>query len=493
MSDYIFIVEQAQDWPDNKVVLAKDYLSEPQRFRGRGIRIINLCRSYRYLSEGYYCSLLAEARRHRIIPDVRTLTDLSRKSVYSLNFDDFQQRLLRLSRLHPEAVSGDSMELLICFGRCIDPNLQDFARQIFEQFPCPLLKVGFRFKGQWQIQFIRTVTLQSLSSEQRLEFTEGLQQYLSKRHRNLRQKSNARYDMAILYNPEEKLPPSNMAALKKMIQIGRQCGLAVELIQQKDYNRLGEYDALFIRETTAIEHYTYRFAKRAEAEGIVVMDDPDSIVKCTNKVYLTELLTTNKIAIPESIILRKGDKLKSVERLGYPIVLKIPNGSFSRGIYKAENYQQVSVYAQMLFKESDLILAQEYLYTDFDWRIGILNNKPVFACQYFMSKSHWQIVKHDDKGGAREGGYQAWAIEQVPHTVIDLATRAANLIGSGFYGVDIKQTAERTVVMEVNDNPNLEAGVEDTVLGNELYHIIIREFLRRLERRTTNSTNEVAA
>ena len=83
---------------DLQMVLAKDYLADPRRYRSRGVRIINLCRSYRYLSEGYYCSLLAEARRQRIIPSVRTITDLSRKSIYSMAFSDFEPRLQRLSK-----------------------------------------------------------------------------------------------------------------------------------------------------------------------------------------------------------------------------------------------------------------------------------------------------------------------------------------------------------------------------------------------------------
>jgi glutathione synthase/RimK-type ligase-like ATP-grasp enzyme len=58
-----------------------------------------------------------------------------------------------------------------------------------------------------------------------------------------------------------------------------------ELIEKEDYGRLAEFDALFIRETTGVNHHTYRFARRAEAEGLVVVDDPQSILKCTNKVY----------------------------------------------------------------------------------------------------------------------------------------------------------------------------------------------------------------
>ena len=44
------------------------------------------------------------------------------------------------------------------------------------------------------------------------------------------------------------------------------------------------------------------------------------------------------------------------------------------------------------------------------------------------------------------------------------ALLAANLIGDGLYGVDMKMTARGPVVIEVNDNPNIDAGAEDSVL-----------------------------
>jgi hypothetical protein len=35
--------------------------------------------------------------------------------------------------------------------------------------------------------------------------------------------------------------------------------------------------------------------------------------------------------------------------------------------------------------------------------------------------------------------------------------------------------------MEINDNPNVDAGNEDAVLGDPLYEEIMRVFLRRIE------------
>src|SRR3546814_11590026 len=108
-------------------------------------------------------------------------------------------------------------------------------------------------------------------------------------------------------------------------------GVEVELVEKKDYSELAEYDALFIRETTALDHHTFRFAKKAESEGMAVIDDPTSILRCTNKVYLSELLKANKIPTPKTVVLDNRGIEAIEQEIPYPIILKIPDGSFSRG------------------------------------------------------------------------------------------------------------------------------------------------------------------
>jgi glutathione synthase/RimK-type ligase-like ATP-grasp enzyme len=72
-------------------------------------------------------------------------------------------------------------------------------------------------------------------------------------------------------------------------------------------------------------------------------------------------------------------------------------------------------------------------------------------------------------------------IDDAPAEVVRLAVRGSSAIGNGLYGVDIKQTHDRTVLIEVNDNPSIDASVEDAELGEELYQRIMRELLRRME------------
>ena len=123
------------------------------------------------------------------------------------------------------------------------------------------------------------------------------------------------------------------------------------------------------------------------------------------------------------------------------------------------------------------------MYTDYDWRIGILNNKPLYACRYYMVQDHWQIYKHNANGAAKSGGFDSIPTFETPKAVLDVAVQSCKLIGNGLYGVDIKQSKDRVVVIEINDNPSIESGVEDGYLGEQLYVEIMGEFLRRMEAR----------
>ena len=465
------------------VVHVDDYLTGQEYFKLKGVQVINLCRSYRYLSVGYYTSLLAEARHHRIIPTVKTMMDLSSKAMYSLesiNLDELVQKSLRKHR-------KDSIESLfemdVFFGRCRYPGLTELARHIFETFPCPLTRVMFRRQEKWHVVSIKPLSVNKLDNYNEKFFIEAVSAYLQRRWRLPRTRSVARYDLAILHNPEDTMPPSDEKALSSFIKAGKTLGVDVELIDRGDYARVAEYDALFIRETTRINHYTYRFSKKAESEGMVVIDDPQSILRCTNKVYLAELLRAHRVPTPNTVILGKRDLQAAEEAIGYPMVLKVPDGSFSQGVYKAENPEQMHEYTEHLFKTSELILAQEFLYTEFDWRIGILNRVPLYASQYFMSRKHWQIVRYGDGGKVVMGGWKTWSVESVPEEVVAVALKAADPIGNGLYGVDIKQTANGVYVIEVNDNPSIESRVEDKVLKDELYLCIMKEFVRRLDKR----------
>jgi glutathione synthase/RimK-type ligase-like ATP-grasp enzyme len=487
MARTFLVVDTLSDWnpyyPSDQVITFESYLALEQSESEQRIRIINLCSSYSYLSDGYYCSLLAEARGHHVIPSVKVINDLGKQALYQLQLEELSQTLARAVKTHNK---DNEITLLSYFGTTSDPAFQELGRQLFERFSCPVLEVALVFRQQWEINGLKPVSHRDLDDDQQSVFAEALDNFSKKVWRKGRARKTARYDLAILINTEEELPPSNRGALKKFIKIGRELGIEVELISQQHYARLSEFDALFIRETTAIDHHTYRFSKKAEAEGLVVIDDPTSMLRCANKVYLADLFRIHRVPSPKTWLLHKGNAAH-LDRLeieaGFPVVIKIPDGSFSRGIAKVNNRQELDLKVQELFKKSALLLAQEFLYTDFDWRIGIFNNKALYACRYYMVKNHWQIYRHHETR-TDTGNFETMPTFEVPKAVLEAALKATQHIGNGLYGVDVKEKNGKGYVIEVNDNPNIDRGVEDKYLGNELYRLIMAEFLRRMENRS---------
>jgi glutathione synthase/RimK-type ligase-like ATP-grasp enzyme len=484
MSQTLIVVDDLKDWapfyPSEQVMSFEAYLHSGQFPEERRTRVINLCSSYRYLADGYYCSLLAEARGHHVIPSLQVLNDLGKRALYELQLGEIADSLERSFAGH-----APSEQLLVrsYFGTTPDPVYRDLVRRLFELFPCPLLDIELRYRERWQIVSLRAVSPGSLGDDAQTAFADALDHFSRQIWRGARKRRRYRYDLAILVDPGEALPPSNRSALKSFIRAGRGLGIDVELVTRRDYPRLPEFDALFIRETTAIDHHTYRFARKAEAEGMVVVDDPDSILRCTNKVYLADLFRVRKVTAPRTHLLHRGSTgrvSRLEEELGYPMVIKIPDGSFSRGIVKVHDRKELRASLQELFRKSALLLAQEFFYTEFDWRIGIFNNRPLYACRYYMVKNHWQIYRHG-KGRVASGDFATLPTFEVPRDVLQSALAATQPIGTGLYGVDVKERDGKGYVIEVNDNPNIDRGVEDRYLGDELYRLVMEEFLRRIE------------
>lgn len=470
----------SSDWADYNVVVAEDYLTKPEYSAG-GYKIINLCRSDRNLSTGYYISLLAEARGHRAMPTARTLQNLTSKRIYA----DVLEELDRTVQKSLARIIQEDFALSVYFGQNLAERHGHLSEQLFTLFPCPLFKVQFCYTDRgWEIQSIKPIGLSQAPQSHRFKVKEAMDGFLSRRWQAERHPGagNTGFDIAVLHNPEEKQAPSDKRALKNFIRAGEALGCNVELITRTDYPRLLQFDALFIRETTALDNHTYRFATKAQREGMAVIDDPDSIRRCCNKVYLHELLRKNKIPVPRTEMLYGKNADQVAASLGFPMVVKVPDSAFSLGVFKIETQIELKQRMKTLFKASDFLIAQEFLPTDFDWRVGVLDGEPLFVCRYYMSEEHWQIYNHAKTGGAKDGKADAVPVEEAPDVVMKTALAAAKLIGNGLYGVDLKQRGTEVFVIEVNDNPNIDAGVEDQIGGTDVYQKVMRSLLRRIEK-----------
>lgn len=490
MTRYKIVVDRMSDWTGSEAGLsfetADSFLTRHEGPDRKFPRVINLCRRYTYLSAGYYCSLLAEARGQVPMPTVGDVVALSRKSLYDFALPELEASLNRIMRRLTD-VPAEEFVLHVFFGRSEDIRFRRLARAVFDVFRFPALRLRIHKQGRWRIDAVRPLAVHRIPEALGPFFEDALRRFTRARQAPRSERPPPLYQLGLLVDPGEKLPPSDSHALERLVRAGAVRRMEVEFIGKKDIDRIPEFDGLFIRETTQIDHHTYQFARKAQIEGIPVIDDPVSILRCTNKVYLNELMHAAKLPTPATISIDRrafdGAVLERVEReIGYPIVLKVPDGSFSRGVIKAETRDAFRAGADKLLARSRLILAQEYMYTPFDWRVGVLSGQPLFVCRYFMSRNHWQIVNHRADGSYKEGDFETMRVEDAPKGLIDLAVAAAGLIGDGLYGIDLKETERGFHVIEINDNPNIDHGVEDKILKDDLYLRLVDDFIRRIER-----------
>lgn len=484
---HLIVVNNPKHWqldiPDVDVVSAKTYLSDGSYLTLRNVKVYNLCKSYKYQSVGYYVSLLASARGHKPIPNIVAIQDLKSQTMIRIVSDELEK--LIQSSLRP--IQADRFTLSIYFGKNMAKRYDRLSHRLFAHFQAPLLRAEFvKKEGDWLLRNIQPIASSDLPEDHR-PFVANMAKEFFKRKNISVVKKESRYDLAILVNPGEELPPSDEKALQRFERAAESLQFYVERITRDDYARINEFDALFIRETTSVNHHTYRMARRAEAEGLVVIDDPRSILLCTNKVYLAELLKKHNIPAPETLILSPENTQKILGQLGLPCIIKQPDSFFSQGVLKVDTEDEYLRETTRLFEKSDLLIAQQFLPTPFDWRIGILDGKPLYACRYYMARKHWQIYERSDDGKTHAGNADTLAIEEVPKPVVACALKIARLIGNGLYGVDLKEIDGKVYIIEVNDNPSIDSGCEDAVLKDELYQAIMVEFLKRIEHKKRGS------
>ena len=261
---------------------------------------------------------------------------------------------------------------------------------------------------------------------------------------------------------------SNSEQLNALIRcrdVAETLGHTANFIFPVDIKKIKKMDALFIRARTDPMNITYVAAQMAQFHGIPVIDDPASIRICSDKINMYSRLIKENVSLPKTVFLPKQEL--NVERvtqlfdeLGTPLVLKEPSTSFSLRVEKVNDIADFFKVARRFIKLSDWIVVQQYIESKYDWRIGVLDGKLLYACKYTIPSVTFKI-QASVNGHIVYCGVDSVPPEEVPPHVIQLGIDAGNAIGRGLYGVDIKNNNGDAYVIEVNDNPSIESGEDD--------------------------------
>ena len=272
--------------------------------------------------------------------------------------------------------------------------------------------------------------------------------------------------------------PREEAALQNFKQAAEQQNHEFRFLFREDIDDIPKFNAVFIRATTDPLYTSYIVSKTAWELGLKVIDDPESIKICANKIHQYALFEKYNVPHIPTMFLNKDElhhkRIANIfETFGKPVVIKAPYTSFSRYVEKAACETSFREIAKRYFKKSDTVAIQEFVPTQFDWRIGVLNDQVLYACKYMIPKGRWKHgAKLRGKPTVIWGRTVSMKKTNAPSRVRDVALKACRVVGKGLYGVDIKEVNGEFMVVEVNDNPSIYAGYED-LREKDIYSKII--------------------
>ena len=266
---------------------------------------------------------------------------------------------------------------------------------------------------------------------------------------------------------------SERNALSRFRSTAEYMGHSFEFIFKEDIPEIPEYDALFIRATTDPGNSAYIASRLAEQSGLKVIDDPHSIRTCSNKAILHDLFLKNNIPAPKSMLFagEEGAIDSIFSMLGTPVIIKTPYTRFSSHVEKANNREEFIEISKRFLRKSKVVIVQEYIRSDFDWRVGILQNQVLYLCKYCIPEGEWK-VKSKINGRNVWGETIAIPRDSISPELKERCIGLSNCVGDGLYGLDVKETADGYKFIEINDNPSIYAGYED-VADKDIYEKII--------------------
>lgn len=290
--------------------------------------------------------------------------------------------------------------------------------------------------------------------------------------------------LAIVAEPALAESAFEVAALDRFRAAAAARGLEPHIVPRTALRRLREFDAVFLRVPTDPENAAFAWSRAAELHGLPVLDDARSILVCSDKVHMHGRLALRGVPTPCTLVLRRSGVTHEsasaiLADMGPEVVLKAPHSSFSSHVEKVRTADDFVRVAERFLHRADRIVVQEFVPSEFDWRVGVLAGAPLYACRYRIPKGTFKILDVVD-GEEVVCWTEGVPVGDVPPAVMRAALDAAAAIGGGLYGVDLKESGGRVVVIEVNDNPTIGAGLEDQC-APDLYDRVVAHLARERE------------
>jgi ribosomal protein S6--L-glutamate ligase len=212
--------------------------------------------------------------------------------------------------------------------------------------------------------------------------------------------------------------------------------------------------------------YGMAVVRQFEAAGVYTINLSDAIGRSRDKLSAMQLLTRAGVGLPTTSFAHSTQDIDGLLEVvgGTPVVVKLLEGTQGVGVVLAET-RKAAESVIGAFRQMDAnFIVQEYIKeaAGSDVRAFVVGGKVVAAMRRTGAPGDFRSNLH------RGGSAEAVKLSQKERST---AIRAARTMGLNVAGVDMLQSAEGPLVLEVNSSPGLE-GIE-AASGVDIADLII--------------------
>lgn len=228
---------------------------------------------------------------------------------------------------------------------------------------------------------------------------------------------------------------------------------------------LPHYDAVIPRIGASVTFYGTSIVRQFEMMGTFSVNESVAISRSRDKLRSLQLLARKGVGLPRTGFANMStnipDLIKTVG--GAPLVIKLLEGTQGIGVVLADNNKSAESIIQAFMGLKANILVQEFIKEagGADVRCFVVGDKVVAAMKRQGAEGEFRSNLH--RGGSA-------TLIKLSKEERATAITAAKAMGLGMCGVDLLQSNNGPVVMEVNSSPGLE-GIE-TATGKDVAGLV---------------------
>jgi ribosomal protein S6--L-glutamate ligase len=214
---------------------------------------------------------------------------------------------------------------------------------------------------------------------------------------------------------------------------------------------VGPVDAVIPRIGASITFYGLAVVRQFEMMGVYCVNESQAIARSRDKLRCLQILSRHDIGMPPTVYTRQAEHLLNcIEHVeGPPVVIKLLEGTQGIGVVLAESTAAASSVIEAFHGLEQNILIQKFIKEAHgaDIRALVVGRKVVAAMRR-------QAVSGEFRSNLHRGGTARKF--RLPPDYRKTALAAARVLGLRVAGVDMIESAEGPMVMEVNSSPGLE-------------------------------------